>query len=125
MTQLYETGSSMKIIISASARFGGSNYLAPWLRWRRGAMRLRAPCARAHGRVPPPSSGPGRLRRAIDGESRGPRRVFGAPRRLVGAGAPGCPETWGSVRPLEKTGSPGSRCLPAFGEKPSGRRRPR
>ena len=78
---------SMKIIISASAPIGGSNYLRPWLWWRRGAP-ARALCALAHGRVPPPPSGPGRRGGPLTVKVEVPAGLSGTPVRLVEGTAP-------------------------------------
>ena len=80
---------SMKIIISASAPIGGSNYLRPWLRWRRGAMRPRAHSARVlmgafprRLRFPAASGGPLTVKVEV------PAGLSGTPVRLVEGTAP-------------------------------------
>ena len=76
----------MKIIISASARFGGSNYLPPYLWWRRGAMRAGARERRRCASERPPG-GVGGARGELAAKTRPPGRVPGAAVRLLGARA--------------------------------------
>ena len=77
----------MKIIISASAPIGGSNYLPPYLWWRRGAMRPRAHPARAGAfprrlRVLAASGGPLTVKVEV------PAGFSGPPGRLMGGRRP-------------------------------------
>ena len=61
-----------------------------------------------HLRVPAPAGGP----LTVQGEV--PAGFSGPQSDRWGVGTPRCPETLGGVRPLEKTGSPGSAFLALF-----------
>ena len=80
---------SMKIIISASAPIGGVKLFAPLVTVaaRRDAP-ARALCARAHARVPPPPSGPGRRGGLLTVKVEVPAGLSGTPVRLVEGTAP-------------------------------------
>ena len=95
----------MKIIISASARFGGSNYLPPYLWWRRGAMRAGARERRRCASERPPG-GVGGARRPVGGENQAAGPDSWGRRPAVGGQGAGPGGQPGGVRPLGRTVGP-------------------